>query len=204
SFRRDGSSQFYKIGNQWKNFGAVGVGWVVSEEDFFDSQDFLDYLKLKGSWGVLGSKNIPEDYRYPAYPTLTNANAGVFGNNVINALQPQYITDENLNWEVITSYEAGVELNILDNDLHLEATYYNKRTKDVITLIDQGAGLLPLLANVGTIENKGFEFSASWNKEIAKDLTVSVSGNLTTINNKVIKLNKEGFEIFNGAARTTA
>ena len=204
SFRRDGSSQFYKIANQWKNFGAVGVGWVVSEEDFFAGQDFFDYLKLKGSWGVLGSKNIPEDYRYPAYPTLTNANAGVFGNNVINALQPQYITDESLNWEVITSYEAGVELNILDNDLHLEATYYNKRTKDVITLIDQGAGLLPLLANVGTIENKGFEFSASWNKEIAKDLTLSVSGNLTTINNKVIKLNKEGFEIFNGAARTTA
>src|SRR5690606_362770 len=132
SFRRDGSSQFYKIGNQWKNFGAVGVGWVVSEEDFFDSQDFLDYLKLKGSWGVLGSKNIPEDYRYPAYPTLTNANAGVFGNNVINALQPQYITDPNLNWEVIRSYEAGVELNILNNNLHLEATYYNKRTDDVI------------------------------------------------------------------------
>ncbi len=204
SFRRDGSSQFYKIGNEWKNFGAVGVGWVVSEEDFFAGQNFLDYLKIKGSWGVLGSKNIPDAYRYPAYPVLTNRNAGVFGNNVINALQPLYIPDDNLNWEVIRSFEAGFELNALDNKLHFEAAYYNKRTEDVITLIDLGSGLLPLLANVGTIENKGFEFSTTWTKNITNDLTLSVSGNLTIIKNKVIKLNKEGFEIFSGPARTSA
>ncbi len=204
SFRRDGSSQFYKIGNQWKNFGAVGVGWILSEEDFFAGQNFLDYLKIKGSWGVLGSKNIPATYRYPAYPVLTNAKAGVFGNNVINALQPLYIPDGNLNWETVRSYEAGFELNALDNKLHFEAAYYNKRTEDVITLIDLGSGLLPLLANVGTIENKGFEFSATWTTNITNDLTLSVSGNLTTIKNEVIKLNKEGFEIFSGPARTTA
>ncbi|MBC7873558.1 MAG: SusC/RagA family TonB-linked outer membrane protein [Ferruginibacter sp.] len=60
SFRRDGSSQFYRLGNQWKNFGAVGVGWVVSKEDFMDDQNFIDYLKLKGSWGILGNKNIDD------------------------------------------------------------------------------------------------------------------------------------------------
>jgi len=204
SFRRDGSSQFFKIGNEWKNFGAIGVGWVVSQEDFFANQDKIDYLKLKGSWGVLGSKNIPSQYRYPAYPTLTNANAGVFGNNVINALQPQYTVSDDLNWETVRSYEVGFELNTFNNALHFEATYYNRRTEDVITLIDLGAGQLPLLDNLGTIQNKGFEFSATWNRNITKDLNFSVSGNLTTIKNKVIKLNKEGFEIFNGAARTTA
>jgi TonB-linked SusC/RagA family outer membrane protein len=204
SFRRDGSSQFYKIGNEWKNFGAVGAAWVVSQEDFFADLDFIDYLKIKGSWGVLGSKNIPSQYRYPAYPTLTNANAGVFGNNVINALQPQYIASDDLNWETVRSWEAGFELNTLDNDLHFEAAYYNRRTEDVITLIDLGAGQLPLLDNLGTIENKGFEFSATWNRSITRDLSFSVSGNLTTISNKVIQLNKQGFEIFNGPARTTA
>ena len=204
SFRRDGSSQFFKIGNEWKNFGAIGVSWIVSQEDFFDGIDIFDYLKLKGSWGVLGSKNIPSQYRYPAYPTLTNANAGVFGNNIINALQPQYIVSDDLNWETVRSYEAGLELNTFKNALHFEATYYNRRTEDVITLIDLGAGQLPLLDNLGTIENKGFEFSATWTRSITRDLDFSVSGNLTTIDNKVIKLNKQGFEIFNGAARTTA
>lgn len=204
SFRRDGSSQFFKIGNQWKNFGAVGVGWVVSEEDFFRNQDAINFLKLKGSYGVLGSKNIPDRFRYPAYPTLTNANAGVFGNNVINALQPEYIPADDLNWETVRSYEGGFELNTLKNRLHFEAIYYSKKTDDVITLINLGAGQLPLLANLGTIQNKGFEFSADWNKEIAKDLLFTISGNLTTIKNKVIKLNKEGFEIFNGPARTVA
>lgn len=204
SFRRDGSSQFYKIGNQWKNFYAVGAGWVVSEEGFFRDQTTLDYLKLKGSYGVLGSKNIPGAFRYPAYPTLTNANAGVFGNNVINALQPTFLPSDDLNWETIRSWEAGFELNAFRNALHFEAVYYSKKTDDVITTIDLGAGQLPLLANLGTIENKGVELSASWNTNITRDLTFSVSGNFTTIDNKVLKLNTEGFEIFNGPARTTA
>ena len=204
SFRRDGSSQFYRLGNEWKNFYAVGAGWVVSSEDFFDKQNFLDYLKLKGSWGVLGNKNIDERYRYPAYPTLTNANSGVFGNNVVAALEREYIPDPNLNWETVHSYEFGFELRTLENKLSFEANYYSKKTKDVLTLIAGPSGTLPGLGNLGEIENKGFEFAASWNYSITEDLDFFVSGNLTTIKNNVNRLNKTGFEIFNGPARTTA
>lgn len=204
SFRRDGSSQFYRLGNQWKNFGAVGVGWVVSKENFFDNVNYLDYLKLKGSWGILGNKNIDDRYRYPAFPTLTNANSGVFGNNVVAALERQYIPDPNLNWETVHSYEVGVELNTLKNRLHFEANYYNKLTKDVLTLIAGPSGTLPGLGNLGEIKNNGFEFSANWNDRISQDWSYSISGNLTTIKNEVTRLNKTGFEIINGPARTTA
>ncbi|MEP7252440.1 MAG: TonB-dependent receptor [Ginsengibacter sp.] len=204
SFRRDGSSQFYSLGNQWKNFGAVGVGWVVSKENFFANQNIFDYLKLKGSWGILGNKNIDDRYRYPAYPTLTNANSGVFGNNIVPALERQYIPDPNLNWETVHSYEVGLELNTFKNSLHFEANYYNKVTKDVLTLIAGPSGTLPGLGNLGEISNSGFEFSASYNTKIASDIDFNVSGNLTTIKNKVNKLNKTGFEIINGPARTTA
>ena len=203
SFRRDGSSQFYKIGNEWKNFGAVGVGWVVSQEDFFKDLSQVNNLKLKASWGVLGSKNIPDGYRYPAYPTLTNANAGVFGENVINALQPSYIVSENLNWETVRTYEAGFELDMFANAFHFEAAYYNKKTEDVITLVNLGAGQFPLLSNLGTIQNQGVELSSTWNKKFENDLTLAISGNLTTIKNKVLRLNTEGYEIINGPARTT-
>ena len=146
SFRRDGSSQFYRLGNQWKNFGAVGVGWVGSKENFFANQHIFDYLKLKGSWGILGNKNIDDRYRYPAYPTLTNANSGVFGNNIVPALEREYIPDPNLNWETVHSYEIGLELNTFKNSLHFEANYYNKVTKDVLTLI---AGSIRNIAGVG-------------------------------------------------------
>ena len=204
SFRRDGSSQFYKIGNQWKNFGAIGLAWVASRESFMEGIDNISNLKLKGSWAILGSKNIPEAYRYPAYPVLTNANAGVFGENVVSALQPMYITSDNLNWETVRTTEAGFELGLFNNKLNFEAVYYNKKTEDVITLVNQGSGLLPLLANLGTIQNSGFEFSSSWNKNIGEDITLSLNANFTTIKNKVLKLNLEGFDIINGPARTTA
>ncbi|HVE60605.1 MAG TPA: SusC/RagA family TonB-linked outer membrane protein, partial [Chitinophagaceae bacterium] len=204
SFRRDGSSQFYRLGNEWKNFGAIGAGWVISREDFFDGQNFLDYLKLKGSWGILGNKNIDDRYLYPAFPTLTNANSGVFGNNVVAALEREYIPDPNLNWETVHSWEVGLELNTFKNRLHFETNYYNKLTKDVLTLIPGPSGTLPGLGNLGEVENKGFEFAANWNQSITKDLQFSVSGNLTTIKNKVNKLNKTGFEIFSGTSRTTA
>lgn len=204
SFRRDGSSQFYKMGNQWKNFGAVGLAWVASQEEFMKNIGAISNLKIKGSWAVLGSKNIPESYRYPAYPVLSNANAGVFGENVVNALQPLYITSANLNWETVRTTEAGVELGLFRNRLNFEAVYYSKKTDDVITLVDQGTGQLPLLANLGTIQNSGFEFSTSWNKNFSEDLVLSVNANFTTIKNKVTKLNLEGFEIINGPARTTA
>ena len=204
SFRRDGSSQFYRLGNEWKNFGAVGVGWVISSEDFFDNVTYLDYLKLKASWGILGNKNIDERYRYPAYPTLTNANSGVFGNNVVAALEREYIPDPNLNWETVHSYEVGIELNTLKNRLHFEANYYNKVTKDVLTLIEGPSGTLPGLGNLGEIENKGFEFAATWNQDLTDDVNLLVSANLTTIKNNVNRLNKTGFAIINGPARTTA
>lgn len=204
SFRRDGSSQFYRLGNQWKNFGAVGLGWVMSNENFLNKSGFFDYLKLKGSWGVLGNKNIPESYRYPAYPTLSNANSAVFGDNIVSALEPDYIPDPNLNWETVHSWEAGFEATFLNNQFHVEAAYYSKRTKDILTLIQGPSGTRPGLGNLGEIENKGVELSATYRTQLSHDLEMRVSGNLTTIANKVIKLNKEGFEIISGPARTTA
>jgi TonB-linked SusC/RagA family outer membrane protein len=203
SFRRDGSSQFYRLNNQWANFGAVGAGWIVSQEDFFDGVKFLDFLKLKGSWGVLGNKNIGDLYRYPAYPTLSGSGSGVFGDQVIPALAPEYIVDPNLNWEKVYSWEAGFELRALNNRLYFEAVYYDKKTKDIITQVPGLAGQVPGLGNLGSVANKGFEFSASYSQSITRDLSFTVSGNLTTMKNRVLQLNKAGYEIFNGPARTT-
>ena len=81
SYRRDGSSVFKRTGTTWDNFYSFGAGWVMSEEAFMKKQNVIDYLKLKGSWGVLGSQNTGGS-RYPAYPNITSS-----GSLVIMLLQ---------------------------------------------------------------------------------------------------------------------
>ena len=200
SFRRDGSSAFPANGGRWQNFGAVGVGWVVSSEDFMDAVTWVDNLKLKASWGILGNQNTGTDYPY--FPVLTSANSGVFGGNIVSALTPSYLPDSNLHWETVHAYEAGLELNTLRNKLHFEANYYNKLTKGVLVTVPGIAGTTPGLGNLGEVANHGIELLATWNNSINKDWSYSFSANFTTINNNVKKLSTTGYEIVQDPSRT--
>ncbi len=202
SFRRDGTSAFPNNGGRWQNFGAIGAAWVVSREDFMTGQNVFDDLKIKGSWGVLGNQNTGS--YYPFFPLLTSANSGVFGNNVVQALTPEYLPDPNLHWETVNSYEAGVELNTLAKKLHFEANYYNKKTNGVLVTIPGIAGTTPGVGNLGEVKNHGFEFLATWNDNITSDLSYTISGNLTTIKNKVSALSSSGYEIVQDPSRTKA
>jgi TonB-linked SusC/RagA family outer membrane protein len=203
SVRRDGSSAFPKDGGRWQNFGAVGGAWVLSEEEFMKNQNLFSYLKLKGSWGLLGNQNTG-GYRYPYYPALTSANSGVFGNNIIPALEPEYIADPNLRWEVVRSWEAGFEMSTLKDRLFLEGAYFNKLTKDILTSVPGIAGTKPGLSNLGEVANRGFELAATWSDNINSDWSYSIGGNLTTINNSVISLVNEGYRIVQDPSRTEA
>ena len=98
SYRRDGSSVFKRTGNTWDNFYSFGAGWVMSEEAFMKKQNVIDYLKLKGSWGVLGSQNTGGS-RYPAYPNITSSGSAVFGDNVIAGKGPDKLISQTLGWE---------------------------------------------------------------------------------------------------------
>ncbi len=186
SFRRDGTSQFYLTNNAWQNFGAVGAGWVITNEDFMKNQHVFDLLKLKASWGVLGSQNIDESWRYPAYPEMLNTSS-IFGKekSVIPGYSPLYLPDADLRWERNYAWETGFEAYFLKNQLRVEAVYYNKTTKGFLAIIETGMGTTDGLKNVGDIHNNGFELSASWNSTIGKDWTYSVNANITTLNNKV-------------------
>lgn len=209
SFRRDGSSVFRGVGNTWNNFYTFGGGWVISEEDFMANQNAIDYLKLKGSWGVLGTENtgININNYYPTYPELTSVGSAVFGPNedIIPGYTKIYNV-QNLDWERTFSWEAGFEMNLLDQRLRLEPVYYHKRTKDIIVLLDSRGGAFNSLENLGDIENKGLELSASWNDRLGEsEFNYSLGANLTTVQNKVITLGRdEGDAIYDGVARTVA
>lgn len=203
--RRDGSSKFSKA-NRWGNFGSVGLGWVVSDEQFFQSVKAINFLKLRGAWGTVGSGlGLPANLYLPG---LTNANVGVFGDNVYGSVQPAYVPDPNLHWETVRGIDVGLDLRAFRNRLVGEFTVYDRTTKDILTTITLPgtAGNYAYRTNLGTITNKGVELSLGWNDKLTKDLSFSVNGNVSYNQNNVESIGNDiNFQILgnSGVNRTT-
>lgn len=185
SYRRDGSSVFEDNGNTWDNFWAVGAAWEISREKFMDSQKFFDYLKLKGSIGVLGGQNT-YGYDYPLFPRIGQGNTAVFGTTTYAAYVNDYTPDPNLHWEKNHAKEIGIELNALKNRLHVEVNYYDRLTKGALAFLTLPSGK-PQLGNYADISNRGIEALASWSQTIGRELILTIGGNITTFRNQVEK-----------------
>lgn len=189
SFRRDGASVFRSIGNTWENFYSIGAGWVASEEQFMKDQSIIDYLKFKGSWGVLGSQNTG-GLNYPTYPRLESSGSAVFGDNIISGYSIKFLPQD-LSWEKTYAWEVGFEIDLFNQRLRIEPVFYNKQTKDIIVNLSGFSGAKNSLENLGVIRNRGIEVAATWSDKIGSTgFNYSLSGNLTTINNKVISLGR--------------
>lgn len=199
SFRKDGSSAF-SGDNRFQNFWSFGVAWDLSKEDFMKDQKIFDSLKLKGSYGELGNQYT--SIQYPSYPSYTTGSSAVFGETLVPAYILAYRSNPNLKWETITSYEAGLEMATLNNRLRLEANYFNKNTNDLLTFVSLGSE--SFYTNAGEIQNKGFEFSASWNESLNDDFSYSINANMTTLKNEVKSVYEEGFQVFDGPSILTA
>lgn len=200
SFRRDGSSELAPD-NRWDNFYSIGAAWEVTKEKFMENQNAIDFLKLKGSYGKLGNAYTPEHYMY--LPVYKAGNTAVFGETLVPAYVLAWKPDEDLGWETITSYEFGLESAFLDKRLKFDANYYHKKTEDLLCEITDSYNN-KFYTNAGEIENKGFEFSTSWNDMIGENFEYSLGANLTTIDNKVKSVIEDGFTIYDGNSITTA
>ena len=199
SFRRDGSSAFSGE-NRFQNFWSFGAAWDVTKEDFMKDQKIFDSLKLKGSYGELGNQYT--SIQYPSYPSYTTGSSAVFGETLVPAYILAYRNNPNLKWETITSYEGGFELGILKNRLKFEANYFHKTTNDLLTFVSLGNE--SFYTNAGVIENKGFEFSSSWNNKVNDNFEYSLNGNITTLKNTVKSVYEDGFQVFDGPSILTA
>ncbi|MGV3539440.1 MAG: SusC/RagA family TonB-linked outer membrane protein [Rufibacter sp.] len=196
SLRRDGTSKFGPE-NQYDYFPSVGAGWVLTEESFMQNQNIVDFVKLKASWGQQGNQSVSD---YVIYPVLNNGVSAVFGDRVYPAAVPSYVPNPGIRWEKIEGFDAGIEFFTFNNRLNIEADYYNRKTRDVLTTVERPAtvGVSTTFVNAGTIQNKGFEFSGTWNDKKG-DFGYSISANFTTINNEVLALGEnEGFDILSG------
>lgn len=195
TFRRDGSSKFAPA-NRWGNFGSVGVGWVVSDETFFDNIKAFDFLKLRGAWGTVGSALGLAPNLY--LPGLSTSNVGVFGDNVYGSVTPAYIPDPNLHWEVVRGIDLGLEFRTFGNRLTTDFTLYDRTTKDIITTLTLlgTAGNYNYRTNLGTISNKGVELTLGWNDRVGRDFTYRLNGNFSYNKNNVESIGPDiSFEI---------
>ena len=182
TLRRDGSSKFAPE-NRWGTFGSVGVGWVVSDENFFADIKGVDFLKLRGAWGQTGNANGFADNLYK--PGISNASTAIFGNNVYTAIQAAYIPDPNVHWEVVTGIDVGIDLRAMRNRLNAEITYYNRTTKDILTALTLPNETRSFFTNLGEITNSGIELGLGWNDKIGRDWSYNIAANFSYNKNVV-------------------
>lgn len=192
SFRDDASSRIPEK-NRHQQFWSVGGAWELSKEDFMDNQKTINFLKLKASTGVLGNQStygVSGDY--PSYPGLQAGTVVTFGPNLVTGALPAYRVNPDLRWETVNATDVGIEMTAFNNRLHLEATYYTKTTKDMMTYVDLSSlGLDNQLENGGKIHNWGEEIAATWTQKFNQDFTVNISGNITFMKNKVLAVAKD-------------
>lgn len=195
SLRDDATSQI-PTKNRHQQFWAIGAGWELTREHFMENFSQINFLKLKGSIGVLGNQSASyldgTPINYPFYPNLNTGVTAVFGTNTYGAAKASWQPNPDLRWETVHAKEIGIELTAFSNRLHFEANYFNKTTKDLMTYVDRGVqGLDNLLENGGSIKNWGEEFTASWNQNFNKDFSLNVGGNITFLKNKVLSLSPD-------------
>jgi len=182
TIRRDASSKIAPQ-NRWVTVGSLGLGWVASDEDFFENIKGIDFLKIRAAWGVTANSNGVADNLFK--PGISNASTAVFGDNVYTSIQAAYIPDPNLTWEKVRGLDIGFDIKVLNNRLNAEVTYYNRTTTDILTPVTLPNETRSFFTNLGKITNKGIEIGAGWNDAISKDLTYSVSANFSYNKNVV-------------------
>ena len=181
SERIDGSSRFGE-NNKYGSFPAASVGWIMSEENFLRDNKFINYLKLKASYGLTGNNEIPDFasrglYTYSAY----GGQAGQI---------PSQLPNPDLKWETTLGTDFGVEFTILNNRLDFEVDYYERKTKDLLldVQVPGTTGFESQLQNVGNLHNKGFEITINSTNIASKNFRWTSSFNFSKNTNKVTNL----------------
>ncbi len=184
TMRADGSSKYQE---KWGYFPSIGAAWNVSEESFMKDIKWIDYLKLRASWGKLGNDKIKASDGFASIKQEMGT-SGIFGGSAI----PGYtnlVYFSWLGWEVVNETNIGVDFRTLDNRLNFEADWYYRLTENAVINAPLPMGAGNLLGNNGEILNTGIEMSLNWSDRIGKDFSYYIGANITTLHNEVKDLN---------------
>ena len=183
--RRDGSTNFGK-NNKFAIFPSASIGWVASNEDFFNSS-VVDFLKVRASYGTVGNDNAS-----PQFGTISTFPKYTFDGQIVNGSTLLGIPNNDVSWENQTQTNIGVDLRMFDSKLKFTADYFIKTVDDLLfspTLsLYLGIPSYPV-ANIGKTETKGYELSLSYGDEIAKNVSFNTTFNFTAAENLVKEIN---------------
>lgn len=187
NYRRDGNSAL-SAENRWGDFGGVSAGWTVSEEEFFKNLGFgnkLSSLRLKASWGKVGNGNVNN-----AYGSFSTFSSGLYG--TAPSLAFNQAGNRDLKWETSEQTNIGLDVSFLNDRITLEANWYNKNINNLILEVPQAPSKgIPdnkILANVGSMYNKGWEFAITAVPVNKGGFTWSTNLNFSTNKNLVTAL----------------
>ena len=203
SLRADGSSKF--SGNdRWGIFPSVGAGWVISEEGFMKNQNFLNLLKLRGSWGKIGNMSVPANLSVltvnSSYVYIGGNGSTTGGASVTTIVPPVTF------WERGVGTDIGLEGAVLNSRLSAEIDFYNRKTEkaifDIPILGSLGTTGSSIIGNQATFQNQGFEFLFNWKDKVSDDFSYSLSANLGINENKVLNVSTGANPIYQAVGTT--
>jgi len=188
TFRADGTSKYQE---KWGYFPSVGVGWVISDEDFMKGQKMFDLVKLRGSWGKLGNNNVNPSTGYAVVHT-GNDYSGVFGSTGTSngVTQTGYRIDPifgTVDWEVVTEWDGGVDFSLINRRLKGSVDYYHRQTAKLAFERNIPFTNVTQYGNWGKVNNTGIEVTLNWNDKIG-DFGYNIGGNFSTLKNEVVDL----------------
>jgi len=158
NFRADASDRF-GAKNRWGFFPGAAFAWNAHKEKFIKDIPQINQLKLRASYGQTGNERIPQAARFGGME-----NAYYASNDQLNfGLAPSSLENTALKWETTTQFDAGLDIGLFNDRIHITADYYNKQTTDMLirALVPAQSGFNAQWQNLGAIENKGFEFTLS-------------------------------------------
>jgi TonB-linked SusC/RagA family outer membrane protein len=183
--RRDGSTKFGPK-NRFGIFPSGSIGWVASDEDFLKNNAFINLLKVRASYGILGNDRIP-DYRYVSL--LNGEGTYIFNDIEYIGTASGGIANPEIRWEKQKTFDIGLDMRFWGNKIDVTTDYFKRRTEDLL-VIPEVSGLLGTggapVVNGGTVENTGIEFAIGYADNFSENFKFSVKYNVTYIKNEVL------------------
>ncbi|CCH55837.1 TonB-dependent receptor plug [Fibrisoma limi BUZ 3] len=184
--RADGSSKFGE-NHKFAFFPSAALAWRVSEENFLKTNPIVSNLKLRTSYGLTGNSEIPP---YTSLALLSSNYSAIYNDTRIGGTGISRLANPDLRWEKTAQTDVGVELGLFKGRITLEADYYYRKTTDMLldAPVPQSSGYATIRRNVGSMENKGFEFNLNTINVDRGGFTWSTAFNLSLNRNKVLAL----------------
>ncbi|MBD3662114.1 MAG: TonB-dependent receptor, partial [Arenibacter algicola] len=178
-------SSVFETGNKYAFFPSVGAAWNVDEEEFMMDSNLINRFKIRGSYGIVGEQGVAA---YNSIATYANTTT-VFNGSQVNGVLVGQVPSSGLTWETTKQMDIGLELGFLNNRISLEADYYKKTTDDLLLSValsgQVGANSTTQLQNLGSVENRGFEFGLNTinvqNDNFTWESNLSISSNKSEI-----------------------